>query len=159
GGRPLTRRWRPGRSSYRGYGRVPGAAAGGPAVPALRDPGRAGAPARRGSAGRGRGGAARAGRVRARTVLRGGVGELGPVQLLVAAVRGQQFLVAALFDDAPLLDHQDPVGGADGGEPVRDDDGGAPAQRLGQRLLHRGLGGGVQAGGGLVQDHQAGGGQ
>src|SRR5690606_1872115 len=71
------------------------------------------------------------------------------------AARGQQFLVGPAFDDAALLHDEDQVGGPDGAEPVRDDDRGPAVEGLGQGLLHGGLGGGVEVGGGLVQDDDA----
>ena len=52
--------------------------------------------------------------------------------------------VRAALHDPPVLDHQDLVGGADRRQPVGDHDRGAALQRLAQRLLHGGLGGGVQ---------------
>ena len=53
----------------------------------------------------------------------------------------------------PVLDHQDQVGGADGGQPVGDDHRRPPRQRLAERRLHGRLRGRVQVGGRLVQDH------
>ena len=44
------------------------------------------------------------------------------------------------FDDPALVEHQDEIGVADGGEPMRDDEGGAPAPRRFERLLQPGLG-------------------
>ncbi len=61
---------------------------------------------------------------------------------------------AALHDPAGLHD-QDLVGGADRGQAVGDDHGGAALQGLGERLLDGRLGGVVQVGGGLVQDDHA----
>jgi hypothetical protein len=43
------------------------------------------------------------------------------VQHGVAALSSQQFLVSAALADLAVLDDQDLVGGADGGQPVRDD--------------------------------------
>ena len=53
------------------------------------------------------------------------VGEFGPaelrlIQVVVGALGGHQGVVVALFDDAALAHHQDGVGVADRGEPVRD---------------------------------------
>ena len=81
------------------------------------------------------------------------VGELGAVELGVAAAGGEQVVVRAALDDRAVLDDGDLVGRPDRREPVGDDDRRAPVQRLGQRLLHRGLGLGVQVRGGLVEDH------
>ncbi len=77
---------------------------------------------------------------------------MGAVELLVAAIGGEQLGMGAPLDDAAVLEHEQQVSGADRGQPVRDHDRRTPIQRLGERLLHRRLGGGVQVGGGLVQD-------
>ena len=58
----------------------------------------------------------------------------------------------APLDDAAVLEHEDQVGGADGRQPVRDDDRGAALQRLGQRVLDGRLGRGVEVRGRLVED-------
>ena len=55
------------------------------------------------------------------------------------------------------VDHQDLVGVADGGEPVGDHQRGPARQGVVQRLLHGGLGLGVQVRGGLVEHHDVGG--
>ena len=49
-------------------------------------------------------------------------------QPVVGALEGQEFLVAALFDQAPPAENQDAVGLADGGEAVGDGDGGAAGE-------------------------------
>ena len=54
------------------------------------------------------------------------------------------------------LNHGDFVGVADGGEAVRDDDGGAARGKALQRALHEALADSVQRAGGLVQQQQAG---
>ena len=54
------------------------------------------------------------------------------------------------------LNHGDLVGVADGGEAVRDDDGGAARGKALQRALHEALADSVQGAGGLVQQQQAG---
>ena len=56
---------------------------------------------------------------------------LGKVQVRVASVAREQGLVAPLVDDAAALEHDDPVGVADRGEPVRDDERRAPAASAG----------------------------
>ena len=54
--------------------------------------------------------------------------------------------------DPTAVDHQDLVGAADGGQPVRDHQRRPSLQRGGQRPLHRDLGLAVQVGGRLVED-------
>ena len=82
-------------------------------------------------------------------------GELGAVQLGVQAAGGQQLVVRAALDDPAVVDDQDLVGLADGGQPVRDDQRRPAGQRRLQRPLHRRLGLGVQVRGGLVEhDHR-----
>src|SRR5437879_13661648 len=59
----------------------------------------------------------------------GGLGELQFVEPGVDAALREQLGVAADLGDAAALEHHDAVGALDGGEPVRDDDGGAPAHQ------------------------------
>src|SRR5208282_5566316 len=80
---------------------------------------------------------------------------LARVEVPVAAARRQQFLVPAAFDDAPALDYENLVGAADGGEPVRDDERGAPAHQVAEALLDERLRLRVQAGGRFVQQEDA----
>ena len=61
--------------------------------------------------------------------------------------------MVAAFDDLAVLQHDDAVGAADGGQPVGDDQPGAALQQLDQRLLDQHLGVGIDAGRGLVE-HQ-----
>src|SRR5690625_3190119 len=86
-------------------------------------------------------------------------GELGVVELGVAPARLEELTVGPRLDAAACLDQQDPVGGADVRQPVGDHDGGAAGECLGQGGLHRGLGGGVEVSGGLVEDDHLGPGQ
>ena len=67
--------------------------------------------------------------------------------------------MGAALDDAAVLQDEDEVGGADGGEAVGDHDRGPAGEGLGQGGLDGGLGGGVEVGGGLVQDDDAGAGE
>src|ERR1700722_20111334 len=53
----------------------------------------------------------------------GEAGGLHGEHLGVAATRREQLVVAAQLGDAPLVEHGNPLGPADGGEPVRDDHG------------------------------------
>ena len=57
-----------------------------------------------------------------------------------------------LLGNAAVLDHQDAVGGPDGGEPVGDDQGGAAPAQLVEGMLDPGFRDAVQGGGGLVQN-------
>ncbi len=57
-----------------------------------------------------------------------------------------------LLDDAPVLDHHDPVGVDHGRQPVGDNEGGAVFEQRCQRLLDNSLGLRVDAGSGFVQD-------
>ncbi len=59
--------------------------------------------------------------------------------------------MAALFGDSSVLQHHDPVGGADGGQPVGDDEQGAAGRQRGQGVLDQRLGMRVGVGGGLVE--------
>src|SRR5699024_6802402 len=62
----------------------------------------------------------------------------------------------ALLHDATLLHDDDDVGVADGGEAVRDDEGGAARAQFIHRLLDEHLSAGVDRAGGLVQDEDLG---
>ena len=59
--------------------------------------------------------------------------ELGAVQIGVEAPGAQQLIVATLFDDAAFVDHDDPVGGDDRRQSVRDDQRRATGERVGER--------------------------
>ena len=59
--------------------------------------------------------------------------------------------MAPLFADLTMMQHQNAVGVAQGGEPVGDDDGGAFAHQLFHRLLDPDLRRRVDAGRGFVQ--------
>ena len=61
----------------------------------------------------------------------------------------------ALLDDAALVHDEDQVGMADGGQAVRDEEGGAPAQQALDGVLDELLGAGVDGAGGLVQHEDA----
>src|SRR5690606_9888630 len=78
------------------------------------------------------------------------------VEAAVEAALAEEFLVRAALDDAALVHHEDLVGGLDGGEAVRDDEGGAPAAEVLEAVADEGLALGVEAGGGLVEDEDAG---
>lgn len=77
---------------------------------------------------------------------------LGVVQPGVGSAPGQQLVMGPLLGNAAVLDHQDAVGGPDGGEPVGDDQGGAAPAQLVEGMLDPGFRDAVQGGGGLVQN-------
>ena len=64
--------------------------------------------------------------------------------------------MGATLDDAAVFNDQDLVRAANGGEAVRDDEGGAAAHQVGEALLNQGFGFGIEAGGGFVKDEDAG---
>ncbi|MDI2023392.1 hypothetical protein PJL18_03940 [Paenarthrobacter nicotinovorans] len=61
----------------------------------------------------------------------------------------------ATLHDPAVLNHQDRVSGADGGQAVRNHDGGTSLERLTQGRLHGGFVGGVQRRRRLIQNHHA----
>ena len=61
----------------------------------------------------------------------------------------------AALDDAAVFDHQNLFGAADGGEAVRDHEGGASLHQVREAFLDGGFGFGVEAGGGFVQNQDA----
>ena len=85
--------------------------------------------------------------------------ELGAVELGVATTQCEQLRVPTALDDPAVLEDDDLVGRADGGEPVRDDERRTPLERLAERGGDRRLGGRVERGGRLVEDDHAGVGQ
>ena len=58
----------------------------------------------------------------------------------------------AFLDNAPMVQHHQPVRPAHGAEPVRDDQRGAPDEELGERVLDQPLALVVQVAGGFIQD-------
>jgi hypothetical protein len=66
---------------------------------------------------------------------RGLGGELRAVQIRVQAVGGDQLLVRPALDDPALVDHQDHVCVAHGGQPVGDDQRRTPGERGRERDL------------------------
>src|SRR6185503_6436870 len=72
-------------------------------------------------------------------------------QLGVVAVPGYEVLMAAALDDAAFLEHDDLVGHAHGGEPVRDQDCALALRERPEVLVHARLGRGVHGGGRFVQ--------
>src|ERR1035438_8138229 len=80
------------------------------------------------------------------------LGKLHPMQPRVLAVEGQQLLVRALFDNAPLLQGADAGGPLDGAEPMGDDEGGAVLDEDLEGRLHGPFAFSVEGAGGFVQD-------
>jgi len=74
------------------------------------------------------------------------------VQLPINAALRQQLLVGTGFAQLALVHHQNAVGTLDGGEPVRNHDGGAPFHYAAQGFAHAEFGFGVDAGCGFVQN-------
>ena len=66
------------------------------------------------------------------------------------AAQGDQLVVGAALGDAAVLHDHDAVRLADGGEAVRDDEGGAALEQRLQRLLDQDLGMGVDGGGRFI---------
>ena len=81
------------------------------------------------------------------------VDELGAVEIGVEAALGDQAGMGAALDDPAVVDDEDLVGLAHGGEPVGDDQAGAPLQGRVECALDGVLGLGVEVCGGLVEDH------
>src|ERR1035438_5008651 len=80
---------------------------------------------------------------------------LARVQIVVTALESVQGLVGAALHDAALFHHQNLLRAADGGEAMRDHEGGAPFHQVGETLLNGGLGFGIEAAGGLVENQDA----
>ena len=76
----------------------------------------------------------------------------GVVQVEVEALPREQLLVRALLDDAAVVHHEDGVGVADGGQPVRDHEARAVLHQLRHGLLDQHLGTRVDRAGRLVED-------
>ena len=89
----------------------------------------------------------------------GDVVEAGVVHCVEAGIEAvfiHELVVVALFDQLAILQHDDPVGAADGGEAVGDDEAGAAFEQGFQRLLNLTFGVRVDVGGGLVEDEDFG---
>jgi hypothetical protein len=63
-----------------------------------------------------------------------------------------QLVEAAAFHDATLLEDEDAAGIADGGQPMRDDEGGTPLHHLVERRVHLHLGHGIERACGFVKN-------
>src|SRR5688572_31836938 len=83
-------------------------------------------------------------------------GELKIIEAAVGAAEGDQLIVAALLDDAPLTHDQDLVRVTHRRKPMRNHEHGAALQQLFGRLLHQTLGLSIQRGCGFVEDEDRG---
>ena len=72
----------------------------------------------------------------------------------IRAVFCEQFAVRAGFNDAAFFEHDDLVGLEDGVETVRDGEHGASLHESPRGFFEQGLGFGVEAGGGFVEDEE-----
>src|SRR6266849_6219653 len=78
------------------------------------------------------------------------------VELPVTPVRLEQFLVSTALDNLTAFQHQDLIGTANRGQPVRDHERRAPASQLTQSVLNQGFTFTVQAGSCFIKDQQFG---
>jgi hypothetical protein len=72
----------------------------------------------------------------------------------MAAAAREEFVVIFLFDQTSLIERQDQAGVADAFQAVRDDHDRASARQFGDCLLNLGLGRGIDAGGGFVEQER-----
>src|SRR5690349_9899912 len=73
----------------------------------------------------------------------------------VAAADRHELVVRAELDDAAVLEHADAIGVANGGEAVRDKDGGAVAGGGEEAVEDFGFAAHVELGGGLIEQHDS----
>lgn len=78
------------------------------------------------------------------------------VEFGIETTCGHQLVVVAGLNHLPRLEHDDAVRSADRGEPVGDDEAGAPLKQPDQRLLDQHLGVAVDVSSGLVEDKDLG---
>ena len=81
--------------------------------------------------------------------------ELGLDEKTIGAVALDQFVVAAAFHDPAVVENEDAVGMADGGETVGDDQAGAAVHEPFERFVDEALALGIEGGGGLVEQENA----
>ena len=74
------------------------------------------------------------------------------MQMGIGTLTVEQFLMRALFDNAGLVDNNNAIGMLNGGQAMGDDQSGAAARQLGQRLLNGQFGGGIERGCGFIQN-------
>src|SRR6185436_2121026 len=77
------------------------------------------------------------------------------VELTVAPVVVEQFLVGAVLDDLAVLEHENLIGAADRGEAMRDDERRPAPSQGAQAVLDHLLALAVETGGGLVENEDA----
>ncbi len=82
--------------------------------------------------------------------------ELACVKIVVKTFFLQQFLVFTTFHDLTSVDHQQKIRISNGAQAMRDHKGGAPPEQFLERFLDEPLGAGIHAGGGFIQDENAG---
>ncbi len=63
--------------------------------------------------------------------------------------------MGSLLDDASVLQHRDPIGGANAREPVGDEQYSPPLHQVPNRLVDHALGLSIERRGGLVEDQHA----
>mmetsp|Transcript_10030 Transcript_10030/g.29653 ORF Transcript_10030/g.29653 Transcript_10030/m.29653 type:complete len:216 (-) Transcript_10030:1853-2500(-) len=85
--------------------------------------------------------------------LLGGLELLRLPHVVVLAAERDEFVVAALLIDEPVVEHDDLVRVLDGAEAVRDDDAGAVLPQGVERGLYALLGAAVEGRRGLIQEH------
>lgn len=81
---------------------------------------------------------------------------LALMEVGVVAAAGDELVVSTLFDDAAVLDDEDAVGVADGGNAMGDEEGGAAVHDGGEVSEDLLFGDGVDAGEGVVEDENGG---
>src|SRR6266403_1285639 len=77
------------------------------------------------------------------------------VEAVVDSALGEEFLVRALFAEAPLVEDEDAVGMLNGAKAMRDDQRGAAAEQAVEGIADLQLGLGVHAGSSFVEDEEA----
>lgn len=75
---------------------------------------------------------------------------------MIEALLRQQGVVRAALDDAALVEDENLIGALDGGQSVRDDEGGASAHESVEGFLHESFGLGVEGRGRFVEQQDAG---
>ena len=78
--------------------------------------------------------------------------EIAGIELVVLAALGDELVVRAALDDAPLLEHHDAVAVSDSRKPVGDDERRAPLHQRIHAGLHERLGARVDGRGRLVEN-------
>src|SRR6202521_5566212 len=77
------------------------------------------------------------------------------IKIVIAAAQGIEFFVCAVFDNPSQFDDQDLIGAADGGKPVRDDEGRSSLHQVGKTLLDQLLRFRVETGSRFVENQDA----